>query len=237
MPDKRSRQDSSLHGFPVSPASTPWGEILPDAPGAAPDPKALHARLVVLYGRFIHQFFKNALGLRGDALKDATQDFFLHVLERETFKGLRVRDSFRGFLRLACRRFYLNRVEASRAKKRDVRRAESLTVDIAEDRFFELYDREERVRYLEMAVEAARDGLRRDGEEELFDLLKEHAADVGGTTDYAALATRHGMSTSDVRNRLAKVRRRLRESLVELARQRSPDPEGELRELGLQAFL
>ncbi|HEX7899991.1 MAG TPA: hypothetical protein VF950_19650 [Planctomycetota bacterium] len=238
MPEKRGRRDSSLHGFPLSPGSTPWGEILPDGPGAAPDRDALHGRLVVLYGRFIHQFFKNVLGLKGDALKDATQDFFLHVLEKESFKGVRTRDSFRGFLRLACRRFYLNRLAASRAGRRDVRRTEALAGDVEESRFFELYDREERNRYLEMAVEAARDGLRRDGEEGLLELLKERAgSEEREGEDYAALAAKHGLSVSDVRNRLAKARRRLREALLALAQQRSPDPEAELRELGLHRFL
>lgn len=236
MPDKGRRQDSSLHGFPRSPQSTAWGEILP---GGTADPEALHGRLLVLYGRFIHQFFRNVLGLHGDALKDATQDFFLHVIEKGTLQKLRRQESFRGFLRLACRRYYLNRLESSRAQRRDVRREESLGErEIPEDRFFDLYDAEERRRTLDLALERVRETLRDRGQEPLLELLKDHAGAEGREPeDYAALARKFGLSVSDVRNRLTKVRTLLREALLHGAAQRSKDPEGELRELGLHAYL
>lgn len=246
MPTKWRRRDSSLHGFPASPQTTPWGEILPDPEAGPVDPELLHRRLLVLYGRFIHQFFKNVLDLHGDPLKDVTQEFFLHVLEKETLKRVTYRDNFRGFLRLACRRFYINWVKSSRAKRRDTRRRESLgdrdlPADrslIPEDRFFAIYDAAERKRYLDMAMEKVRDLLREDGQEAELDLLRDHVgADGREPEEYSLLTGKYGLSESEIRNRLTKVRKLLREALLALAAQRSKDPEGELRELGLHRYI
>ncbi|HXX93996.1 MAG TPA: hypothetical protein VEN81_10200 [Planctomycetota bacterium] len=236
--------DSSLHGFPRSPESTPWSVILPGSKGPI-DPEVLHGRLVVLYGRFIHLFFRTALGLHGEKLKDVTQEFFRYLLETRAFTGLE-RGNFRGFLRLVCRRFYINRLKADHALRRDVGRNEAMGErDLAADpsaipevQFFEMYDATERRRYLDMALEKVREKLRDEGKEMEIDLMIDHGGTEGEKPmSYSELSEKYSMSEDTIRNKLTKVRNLLRSALLKLAAERSGDPESELRDLGLDPYL
>jgi hypothetical protein len=242
---KGRRQDSSLHSFPYSPQTTPWGEILP-RPGAEVDFKALRDQVLVLYGRFVHAFFQRVLNLHGEKLKEFTQDFFVFVLEKDVLKNVTYDKNFRGFLKLACRRFYINRLKAGRAQCRTSEREEALgdreisspRGAIPERQFFELFDQEERKRYLEEATARVREVLRSGAGTVELDLLIDHVGTDGRPPeDYAALARKYTLSTSDVRNRLTKARKLFREALLKLAAERSADPEAELRELGLHAYV
>jgi hypothetical protein len=242
---KGRRQDSSLHSFPLSPQTTPWGEILP-RPGAPTDYKALRDQILVLYGRFVHEFFQRVLHVRGEKLKEMTQDFFVFVLEKDVLKNVTYDKNFRGFLKLACRRFYINRFKAGRAQCRTSEREEALgdrelaspKGAIPEQQFFELFDQEERKRYLEEATSRVRETLRAGGGTVELDLLLAHIGAEGKEPeDYATLARKYTLGVSDVRNRLTKARKLFREALLALAGERSADPETELRELGLYAYL
>jgi len=242
---KGRRQDSSLHSFPPSPQTTPWGEILPKS-GSDASPKALRDQILVLYGRFIHAFFQRVLGIHGEKLKEYTQDFFLFVLEKDVLKNLTYDKNFRGFLKLACRRFYINKLKAGRAQCRTTEREEALgdreiaspKGAIPEHQFFALFDQEERKRYLEEANSRVRERLRSAGGTVELDLLLDHIGAEGqGGGDYATLAGKYSLSISDVRNRLTKARKLIREALLALASERSPDPESELRDLGLYEYV
>lgn len=234
MTGRKRPADSSMAHLPSGPAGahwpdTPWSRLLKWNELNAQDRKAVLDRLVLLYYKPVYRFFQRVLGLHGDDLTNLTQDFFTRLIDKDFLKNLRYEKNFRAFLKVACRRHYINWLEARRDPAhplgdRDV--AEKTDV---------LVDEELRGGYLEEAKERVRRQLLAEGKTAYVQVFE---ARLGpDAPDYAAIAARVGKRVYDVRNYLSKARALFREALLALAAERADDPEQELRELGLLDFL
>lgn len=227
---KKRPADSSLRHLPSAPGpwpSTPWSRLLkwPELPAA--DRKAALERITTLYYKPVYRFFQRVLGLHGDDLTNVTQDFFTRWIEKDFLKGLSYEKSFRAFLKVACRRHYVNWLEA----RRD--RAVPLADRDVAARVDEGFDEELKTWYVDEARGRTRRRLLAEGKD---DYVRVFEARLAGD-EYAAIAEKVGKRVYDVRNYLSKARAFFREELLALAAERADDPEAELRELGLARYL
>lgn len=194
-----------------------------------------------LYYKPVHRFFQRALRVGERDLEDLTQDFFTRFVEKDFLRNLQHEKSFRGFLKVACRRHFINWLEARNAAKRGGERAvplEDSGMAVTEDKIDGLIDDELRAWYLEEAVDRAKQELTAQGKETYFKVFEARAGLRNGEpVDYKALAAEFGISVYDVSNHLLSARKVFRQALIQLAAERSTHPTEELRELGLHKYL
>lgn len=245
-------RDSSLRGLPAPAGGNPW----PDSPwslirkaraGSAEDKRTLQERLFQLYYKPVYRFFQKVLGLHEERLKDVTQDFFTRFVEKDFLKNVTHEKSFRNFLKVACRRHYINWIDAERVRKAPGgRKVQSLhdeeggmiDVPMPEERTSALLDEELRSQYLGEALRRVQERLMTDGKEVYWRVFEARTRfDDEKPTDYATIAREVGRSVFDVRNYLTAARKIFREALVELASEGAGDAKSELRELGLEPLL
>jgi RNA polymerase sigma-70 factor (ECF subfamily) len=177
-----------------------------------------------------------------DDAADLTQDFFAHLLDKDLlarFDPARAR--LRTFLRACVDRVAAGEERAARRLKRgggaaavqfdfEGVRAEIESAAGAAESPDVLFEREWARGLFAAALERLRDLCAREGKSQCFALLE--AYDLGTEAErpsYADLARRFGIPATDVTNRLAWARRRLRAVLLELLRECTAN-ESELRE-------
>lgn len=226
--------------------STLWATIR-DIRSAGPEERrAALDELLRLYYAPVHRFFQKVLGIRGPRLDDITQEFFTRFIEKDFLKNVTYEKSFRAFLKLACRRHYINWCDAersARARTGDVRRLEdrdgsSIDIPIPEQRFSSMVDEELRRWYLDEAIDRTRRELVRQGRESYFRIFEARCEGDGSSIpDYQSLSQQFGLSVFDVANYLTAARKIFRASLQAIACEHSEDPAEELRELGLDRHL
>ena len=100
--------------------------------GAGSQRKVALEDLFRLYYKPVYRFFQKALAIEGRHLDDVTQDFFTRFVEKDFLKSVAQEKSFRGFLKVACRRHYVNWRKAQQSAKRGGGRTVSLQ-DAGED--------------------------------------------------------------------------------------------------------
>lgn len=191
------------------------------------------------YYKPVFRFFQRALRVDNRNLEDLTQDFFTRFVEKDFLKNLELEKSFRGFLKVACRRHFINWLKARAAAGRSGGRSVALgEAAVTEDRIDGMIDDELRTWYLEEAVEKTKSELSSQGKEGYFRLFEARAGLRDGIPpDYQSLANEFGLEVYEVSNQLMAARRIFRQGLVDLAAARSPDPMEELAELGLRKYL
>ena len=244
--------DPGLDAFP-SPApgqywpATSWS-LLEQARAPEPaDARPAMERLMLLYYKPIRRFFERVLSLEAEDCDDVTQEFFARFLERDVLDHLHYQRSFRGFLKVACRRHYLNWLKFERVRRpRDGARqlgmhdADGAPVDIPVDAAScdSVIDDELCRWYLSEASSRLEELLRAQGKELYFAIFTARVRfDGEAPTDYKTLAERFGVRLYDVRNYLSAARKVFRRILWQLAGEHSSDPREELRELGLLRWL
>jgi len=226
--------------------STVWAALRGIRSAGPEERRAAVDELVRLYFKPVRRFFQQVLGIRGPRLDDVTQEFFTRFLEKDFLKNLPYEKSFRGFLKLACRRHYLNWCDAeraARARSGDLARLHNrdgspIDVAIPASRFDSMVDEELRRWYLDDAIERTRNELVRRGKELCFLVFEARCARDGSEIpDYASLSRRFGIAVFDVCNYLTAARKVFRAALQAVAIERSETPEEDLRELGLHRHL
>ena len=221
--------------------STIWELVRRSHEGPAAQRKRALDDLFRQYYTPVHRFFQKALRVGERDLEDLTQDFFARFVEKDFLKNLQHEGSFRGFLKVACRRHFINWLDARNAAKRGGDRAvplEDSGIAVPEDKFDGLIDDELRAWYLEEAVERTKQELTAQGKEAYYKVFEARAGLRNGeAADYKSLAKEFGISVYDVSNHLLSARKVFRQALVQLAEERSPHPTEELRELGLLKYL
>jgi DNA-directed RNA polymerase specialized sigma24 family protein len=234
----RRDDESSLRGFPSDPGgrpwpSTPWTLLRGWKALAGEERRRAQDRIARLYYKPVRRFFGRVLGVRGADLSDLAQDFFVRFLELDFPGRLRHEGSFRGFLKVAARRFCASWRERHRA------RAGSLDgLDAPAPREEEILDEELRRDYLEAAEARVRAVLAAEGKDAYLKVLDARLRGDGDgkPPEYADIAREIGRGVFDVRNYLNRIRALFREALAALAAERSAEPDRELEELGLAAF-
>jgi RNA polymerase sigma factor (sigma-70 family) len=175
---------------------------------------SIYWRPLYKYARIAHQ--------RGDA-EDRTQSFLTHVLEKNALASYdAAKASFRTFLRLLFDRHLANELKAEQRLKRGGGAA-TLPFDDAEAELArehdrggspeEYFQREWARSVFTVAVERLRGGARDDD----FALFQACDLDDAGAS-YRELAARFGMSETTVTNRLAAMRRKFREHVLDVLR-------------------
>lgn len=218
-----------------------WDLVQRSHAGPAPGRRQALDELMRQYYKPVHRFFQKALRVDDRDVEDLTQDFFTRFIEKDFLRNLQEERSFRGFLKVACRRHFINWLEARNAAKRGgdkTVRLDDWTPAVSEDKLDGLIDNELRAWYLEEAIDLTRRELTAQGKEVYFRLFEARAGLRGGApTDYKALAAEFGITVYDVSNHLLAARKIFRSAMMRLASERSRDPMEELKELGLHQYL
>lgn len=220
--------------------STPWtlvraaraGEVLAGGGERARD------RLVELYYVPVERFFRRTLRVPEADARDVTHELFARLLEREFLQGITHETSFRGFLKLACRRHCATWRAASAAA---LARAGAIADDgepLDDGAIDDAVDDELRRYYVAEAARRVAAELLAQGKPETLAIFEARTRlDGERPEDYASLAARFDLRVYDVRNRLTAARRLFRRALRALASERADDPRAELAELGLLRYL
>ena len=221
--------------------STMWELIREGREGSHAQKQAALEKLFRQYYTPILRFFQKVLGVRGADLEDLTQDFFTRFVEKDFIKNILVEKSFRGFLKVACRRHFINWLHSRRSSDRSTpfRDAEERAAELAATpgRMDEMIDDEVRSWMIDEALDRARRRLERAGKETHMKVFEAKTGLQGPPMGYKALAERFGISVYDVGHHLSSGRKAVRDALLEVAAERSDDPTEELGSLDLLQFL
>jgi RNA polymerase sigma factor (sigma-70 family) len=174
--------------------------------------------------------------------KDLAQEFFAHLLEKDLLSRFDpAKARLRTFLRTCIDRLAAGEGRAARRLKRggsaaaisfdfEGARAEVEQAAGAAEAPDVLFEREWARGLFAAALLRLRDRCAAEGKSQHFALLEQYDLAAGAERpSYADLARRFGIATTDVTNRLAWSRRRLREVLLDLLRECTAS-ESELRE-------
>jgi RNA polymerase sigma factor (sigma-70 family) len=238
-PDADLAPPPSADGF----GSTAWSLVIaasrPDETGVALD------RLCRKYWRPVYVFIRRR-GLAPSDAEDATQEFFIYLLDRDWIKQADpLRGSFRGFLLALVRNFLANYRRRQNAFKRTGPRLDfSFETTQCEPELEELasaeidaalaYDRIWAHCLLQAAMERLAGEQAEVGKEALFETLRPFIRQPAETGDYAALGRQLGFSRGQVALLIHRLSRRFAELIrIELAETLvdRTGVEGELRHL------
>lgn len=202
---------------------TQWSRLLDRGAGEEARREAA-AALCGDYWKPVYAFIRAQWGKTDDEAKDLTQAFFAWVLESDLLGRVgREGSRFRTFLKVALKHFLIDETRRDRTLKRGGG-VQSLRIDSdaleLPDRAGrtpeEMLDAVWRAEILGRAVEALGEKYRREGRETPFRIFREYYWAAGEPPGYRELASRHGVSESDVSNYLMAARRSLRDELERL---------------------
>jgi len=217
-------QDADLRGTPAFP-STRWSELVAGPGQGDPDGAAARAAfeaLAVRYWRPVAAYVRARGARDDDEARDATQDFFVWMLESGFLARLdRSRGTFRGFIKRTLKNF-LHDLER---KRRTVRRGGTRNLlplsgaegdldlpDPAGRDPEALLDDVWRQELLARALDGLEAELAARGKQRTFRVFRDYFLSEE-ELDYAAVAARHDMTGVDVSNALAAAKKRFRAHL------------------------
>lgn len=186
--------------------------------------RVAHADLVEAYWKPVYKYLRLKWHLAPDAAADATQEFFLSVLEKDLVSRYdEARGRFRTYLRVCLDGFAANQRKAERRLKRgggaqlvslDFTTAEGELVRIepsAPAEVDELFYREWVRALFDHAVTDLRAHAESRGRQAMFEVFARYdLADPALRPSYADIATALGLTAATVTNHLAAMRREFR---------------------------
>ena len=198
-------------------------------PGTPPRPQASEAleKLCRSYWPPLYAYVRR-LGNDEHTAKDLTQGFFAKLLEKNYLNQAdRQRGKFRSFLLGALKHFLADEWDKSQAQKRGGGRVIlSFDEQTAEDRYHleptdkmtpdKLFDRRWALMTLEQAVGRLRKEYQDTGKAALFGQLQDFLSGALGDSTYAGAAARLGMTESNLKSYVFRLRKRNREILREV---------------------
>ena len=201
---------------PVPPAggafpTTIWSAVRQGA--AADQRREALERLARRYQAPAEGFLRVAFRVDAGEASDLFQSFFVRLLEDDFLaRADPARGRFRSFLKTALRHFATDEFR----KRRALRRGGDGNVELEavgepaapdRDRPEEELDRAWRRAWIEAALEDTRRELEGAGKEGAFLLFRDYYLAAEEKPDYRRLAERHGVTTTDVSNRLMRAKR------------------------------
>jgi RNA polymerase sigma-70 factor (ECF subfamily) len=242
--------DTSIGGANRAFQSTLWTVVLTAKDPAAPDRRQALQQLIETYWKPVYLFIRRR-GNDREASKDLAQGFFTALLERNFLQYVaRDRGRFRTFLLTALTHFLSDEHDRAQALKRGGGRPVfSLDFASAErelagdppapgspDRDFR---RDWALKVMAQALHAVQTEFAASGRTEEFEALRLHLSfSAKEAPSYASVARTLGLSETDVRNRIHRIRSRFRDAILEVIRSYSESEEDareELRDL-MSAF-
>ena len=172
-------------------------------------------------------YLRAALALPREEAHELFQEFFAWMLASDFLaKAAPERGRFRGFLKVALRRFATDRARAGAAEKRGGGRAalalegpeSAEPADPSAKSPEALLDEAWRAALVDEAFERTRAELERGGRGHQFAVFHDYYLAPGPEPDHRALAERHGLSTAEVSNHLQRTKKAFREHLRALVR-------------------
>ena len=210
--------------------------------GGEDDRRRALAAVAEAYWRPVYGYLRLHWRKPHEEAADLAQEFFAHLLEKDLLSRFDpARARLRTFLRSCIDRLAAGEGRSARRLKRggaaaavsfdfEGARAEIEKAAGTAEAPDVLFEREWARGLFAAALERFRDACAREGKSQHFALLEEHDLRAEAVPpSYAELARRFGIATTDVTNRLAWARRRLREVLLDLLRECTAS-ESELRE-------
>ncbi|MBI2925629.1 MAG: sigma-70 family RNA polymerase sigma factor [Verrucomicrobia bacterium] len=212
---------------------------------ASPSARAALEKLCRTYWYPLYAYVRRR-GHRPEDAQDLTQEFFVRLLQKNSFAGAdRAKGRFRSFLLGALQHFLADEHDRASAKKRgggqqfisweqdfaEKRFAEEPTDELSPDKIFE---RRWALTVLEQAASRLRAEYQAAGTGQLFEHLKGYVTGEGAAPTYAATAAQLGLSESAVKSAIFRLRRRYYELVREAVAQTVADPrelEEEIRHL------
>lgn len=220
----RTVNDSQLAG-PTAFPTTCWSQVILPARGAEEDRRAALDRLAAEYWRPVYAYVRARWAKSPEDARDVTQEFFLYIMEGDFLSRVdRERGRFRAVLKVALANFVTDAHRRDAAEKRGGGRAplplgDLPRVELPDPRGRtpdDLLDDAWRREVLATGLEAVEESYRREGKETTFEVFRDYFLSETGEVDYASVAARHGISTSDVSNRLTHAKGRYRETIRRL---------------------
>ena len=209
--DTMAPSDSDLAGaaFP----STQWSRLV------GGDARSGLETLAQRYWRPVAAYVRTRWARTDEEARDAAQEFFLWVLERDLLaKADPTRGRFRGFIKTSLANFVHDLARRRRTAKRGGDRAfvpmDATPLDLPDPGASPdaVLDAAWRATLVEEASAALERELVAAGKGEAFAVFRDYFLGEE-ELDHAALAARHGISITDVSNRLAYAKRRYRQQL------------------------
>ena len=212
--------------------------------GSGPPQEAL-GRLAEMYWRPMFSYLRARWKLSDEDAKDVTQDFFVKLSQGEFFGSVREgAGRFRTLVKTCLDNLVRNRHKSDTRRKRgggmkplsldDASVPEPLMP--ASDDPDDLFRREWRRAILARGFGILEEALKQEGLPHYAELLRQYYFEVPSSEEarYEELAKRNGLTVGDVRNYLARGRRRLRETILMIVRESvtgSESLEAEMMEL------
>ncbi len=206
--------ETAIGGENVRFQPTLWTTILQARDAGGDAARSAMGRLIERYWKPLY-FFVRRRGCDIERAKDTTQAFFERVMEKDFLQGVAPeKGRFRNWLLAAMSHFMSDERERERALKRGGGNVLALDVDAAERQLEAATDAPERLFDRAWATEVldrSLGRLRGEWPAREFDPLVRHLS--GGAPSYTETATTLGLAEHDIKNRLTRMRQRLREIL------------------------
>lgn len=209
--------------------TTIWSEVRrggarPSSATRAAGRDSALAELARRYQGPAEAYLRAALGRTREEAHELFQEFFAWMLASDFLaKAAPERGSFRGFLKVAMRRFATDELRKAAAEKRGGGRGvraldaeadgEVALADRAAKTPEEELDAAWRAALVEAAFERTRLELERQGRAPVFAVFRDYYLAPGPEPDYRTLAERHALTPTDVSNYLQRAKKAYREHL------------------------
>jgi RNA polymerase sigma factor (sigma-70 family) len=219
--------------------STHWSVL---RPGGTPDARRAGLEsLAGLYWRPVYAHLRLKWGLAREEAEDATQDFFVWVLDAPMIERAEPgRGRFRNFVRAHLDNFVRNRRRSEGREKRGGGRVLSLDFGPDPDALLassrerppdEALDRQWERAVLDEAVGRLRRKLAAEGREAAFEAFRRYDLAGPDRPSYADLARELGVPPHDIDNWLSQARRQLYGFVREVVAESVDGPEGLSQEM------
>lgn len=209
--------DTKIGGSQRAFPTTFWSSILHAAEGGDPaQRRATLEKLLSQYWKPVFACVRFGWNKPVEEAKDAVQDFFLDLLERDFLKDVDpAKGRFRSFLKAALKNFLMNEKRDAARLKRGGGKAVVALDDVAHIQSDpgdpdQVFDNE----WLKSVLARGIDALRAELKPPIFRVFELY--DLGGIAEptYRLVAKETGLSESDVRNHLHHARQTLRRILI-----------------------
>ena len=205
-------------------ATTHWSEVLEAGRGDSPEAAAALERLCGAYWYPLYAYVRRQGHAPHDA-QDLLQDFFVRLLERNSFRlADRNRGRFRTFLLTSLQHFLINEWrKANRQKRGGGRRLLSLDAEGTETRFLaepaderspdKAFERAWAMVVLDRVLDQLQAEAAATGRGRVFDEVKAFLTGEDPESSYADVGRRLGLPESNLRVTVHRLRHRYRELL------------------------
>jgi RNA polymerase sigma-70 factor (ECF subfamily) len=218
--------------------STRWSRVIAAGDRRNPEWRTDLDQLARAYWRPIQLWLQGFCGAGAGDAADLTQDFFVQAIEQGTVgKADPGRGRFRAFLKASLRNFAIDRLRREQAQKRGGSvevialhdaGSEPASAVAGPDRALDDAWREV---LLQRALGALEQQLTAEGKAAQYRVFADYFLQAEPDLDYAALAARHGISTTAVGNHLMACKRRFRSLLREAVTETVGSEQGLAEEL------